>query len=187
MFTYIPEYNGLSETVYTDYRNEEEREFLTCLYSYAAIWEQYGLSDDDFIMFYEGNTVTLAFDICDNTANVVLRAMRIDFNETNLLLGEDLTMQYVCKLDVDDSEVKEYKKAEYSTKELAEIAAKWIANELSRKIELREWITLSHRHQHYVLVDTDKPLSWLDSENIKRWGLGKPKRVKIVHPSNDKT
>lgn len=47
MFTYIPKFNGLTDIVYDDFRNNEEREFLTSLYGYASVWEKYGFEDDD--------------------------------------------------------------------------------------------------------------------------------------------
>jgi hypothetical protein len=183
MFEYVPEFNGLTDVVYSDFRNEEERKFLTSLYNYAPEWKKYGLDDDNFIMFYEGETVTVAFDIIDENENLVLRSLRVDFDHTNLLLGEDITMQYVCKLDVNDPKVKKYRKSEYSTVELSEIAANWIVTEAARKIELREWVTSSYRHRVWVLADTDNPISMSDSKNeLGRKNLGHPTRTKIAYP-----
>ena len=133
MFTYIPKFNDLTDVVYNDFRNNEEREFVNSLYSYASAWEKYSLDDEDFIMFYDGDTLTVAFDIIGKTKNCVLRSLRIDLNETNLLLGEDISMQYVCKLDVNDSDVKVYKRDEYSIKNLSKIAVDWIVEVISLK------------------------------------------------------
>lgn len=98
MFTYIPKFNGLSEIEYTDYRNSEEREFLMTLYDRVSSLDEYRLMEyDDFFMFYHDSILTVAFDICDENANLVLRSLRIDFTETSLLMGNDETFQYVSR------------------------------------------------------------------------------------------
>lgn len=135
MFTYIPKFNDLSDIEYTDYRNLEEREFLTILYDRVSALEQYKLMEyDDFWMFYHDNILTVAFDIIDENANVVLRSLRIDFTETSLLMGRNETFQYVSALDTNNPDVKKYKKTEYTTIQLAEIAAQWVSQEISRKV-----------------------------------------------------
>lgn len=183
MFDYIPKFNGLTDVVYDDFRNDEEREFLTVLYSYVSASENYSFEDHDFLLFYDDDVVTIAFDICDDINNSVLRSLRIDFTETSLLVGEDETHQYVSRLNADNPNVKEYQKTDYTTTQLAKIAADWLSYELSREIELREWITESFHHRRWILVDTNRPISMSDSKNIfRRDGLGHPTRVTVVYP-----
>lgn len=184
MFTYIPNFNNLTDIIYEDFRNNEEREFLTSLYGYASVWEKYGFEDDDWILFYDDNIVTVALDIYDDINHSGLRSIRIDFTETSLLVGEDETHQYVSRLNADNPNVKEYRKTEYTTTQLAKITADWLSYELSREIELREWITESFHHRRWVLVDTNRHISMSDSKNIfRRDGLGHPTRVTVVYPS----
>jgi hypothetical protein len=164
------------------FRNEEEKEFLTALVAHADEWFEFGLTDQDCYLIYDAPTVTVAFDICDFEKSVVLRCLRIDFTGSSLLLGYDDSMQYVCPLSADNPDVKSYLRAEYTPKDFAEIAAKWLVVELSRKIERREWRNGSILHQQYVVEDTNQPLNWSDSENKKRYGLGTPTATKIVFP-----
>lgn len=164
------------------FRNEEEKKFLATLLAHADEWFEFGLTKQDCYLIYDESTLTVAFDICDFEKSVVLRCLRIDFTESSLLLGYDDSMQYVCPLSADNSDVKSYQRAEYTTNDCAEIAAKWLVFELSRNIERREWRTGSVLHQQYVIEDSNQQLSWSDSENKKRYGLGTPTLAKIVFP-----
>lgn len=175
MFIYIPKFNDLSDVEYSDYRNEEEREFMTILNSYAAEWKPFGVWGEDLFLFYDRGDLSLGICIYS------FRDLRIDFTETSLLLGEDETHQYVTKLNPNNPQVKVYQKADYSTAQLAEIAADWITHELSRKIELREWITDSYHHKNWVLIDTNCVLSVSDSKNVFRRDLGEPTKVMVVY------
>ena len=166
----------------TVFRNEEEKEFLISLLAHANEWFEFGLTDQDCYLMYDNSALTVAFDICDFERSVVLRCLRIDLTETGLLLGFDDSMQYVCPLSADNPDVKSYQRAEYTPKDFAEIAAKWLVSELSRKIERRELRSGSVHHQQYVIEDSNQPLSWSDSENKKRYGLGTPTLTKIVFP-----
>lgn len=183
MFEYIPKFNDLTEVVYDDYRNNEEREFLTVLYSYVSTSGNYNFEDHNFYIFYDGDTMTVAFDVVDEFENHVLRSLRVDFTQTSLLVGEDETHQYVSRLDSSNPNVKEYQKTEYTTTQLAKIAADWVSYELSREIELREWITVSFRHRLWVLTDTNQPIVFSDSKNVSRRNLSSPDKVTIVYPS----
>jgi len=180
MFEYAPNYNGLSYEEYVDFRNDEDREFLTALCSYSDNWKKYGFHDEDFLYFYHGEVLSVAFDICAHKQ--VLRAMRIDLTETNLLLGEDETAQYISTLNPNNPEVKVYLKADYSITELAELSAKWIDFELSRKIELHEWINFRFHHRQWIMADNHKIIMWSDSKNILRKLLGKPTNISITYP-----
>lgn len=164
------------------FRNEEEKEFLTVLIAHADEWFKVGLTNQDCYLIHDESTLTVAFDICDFEMSVVLRCLRIDFTGQSLLLGYDDSMQYVCPLSADNPDVKLYQRTEHSLKDFAEIAAKWLLSELSRKIERREWRIGSILHQQYVVADTNQPLSWSDSENKRRYGLGTPTLTKIVFP-----
>lgn len=123
-------------------------------------------------------------DIYDDINHSGLRSIRIDFTEASLLVGEDETHQYVSRLRADNPKVKEYQKTEHTTIQLAKITADWLSYELSREIELREWITESFHHRRWVLVDTNQDICMSDSKNIfRRNDLGSPDKVMIVYPS----
>ena len=183
MFEYIPNFNGLSDVVYDDFRNDEEREFLNALYGYVSVSKSYDFEDHDWFLFYDDEILTIAFDVYDDINRIVLRSLRIDFTETSLLVGKDETHQYAGRLNADNPNVKKYQRAEYTTTRLAEIAADWVSYELSREIELREWITESFHHRRWVLVDTNQPISVSDSKGVRRDNLGSPDRITIVYPS----
>jgi hypothetical protein len=176
MFEYIPKFNNLSDIEYSDYRNEEEREFMTALNARAAEWKLFGMYEDDWIMFYDGEVLSLGVYIYS------FRDLRIDLTETSLLLGEDETHQYVTKLNSNAQGVIEYNKTDYTTAQLAEIAADWITHELSRKIELREWITDSYHHKNWVLTDANRVITISDSKGkFRRDDLGEPTKVTVVY------
>gem|GEM_PF-4774902 len=149
---------------------------MTILNSHTGEWKQFGVWDEDLFMFYDRGDLSLGIHIYS------FRDLRIDFIETSLLLGEDETHQYVTKLNLNNPQVKIYQKAYYSTAQLAEITADWITYELSRKIELREWITDSYHHKNWVLVDKHQAISISDSKNVfRRDDLGNPTKVTVVY------
>lgn len=177
MFEYIPKFNNLSDIEYGDYRNEEEREFMTTLNARAAEWKVFGICENDWIMFYDGEVLSLGIYIYN------FRDLRVDFTETSLLLGKDETSQYVTKLNPNNPQVKVYQKVAYSTAQLAEITADWITYELSRKIELHEWITDSYHHRRWILADTNQAIT---AQNLKGFcpninELGEPTKVSVVY------
>ena len=45
MFEYIPKFNGLSDVEYSDYRNDDEREFMTILNNHSLVFDSEGISE----------------------------------------------------------------------------------------------------------------------------------------------
>ena len=83
MFEYIPRFDDLSDIEFSDYRNAEEREFMTILNGYAAEWEQYDDYDDTLFMFYHGDDLCLGIEVAE------FRSLRIDFRGWGVLMGKD--------------------------------------------------------------------------------------------------
>lgn len=177
MFEYIPKFNDLSDVEYTDYRNDEEREFMTVLNSRFAEWEKFGIGDGDFFMFYDRDILSLGIEI------YTFRDLRIDFTGIAVLMGKDETSQYVTRLYEYDPAVIVYERFDHTISQLAEIAADWITYELSRKIELREWITESYHHRQWILADTNEILTVQNLRGLRRSteALGEPAKVTVVY------
>ena len=126
----------LSEAVNVSFRNEKEREFLTALYSYVSEWTQFGLTDDDsYVSLYDDSILMVAFDICDRKQSKILRSLRVDFTGTSVLicdLGARSSNLFDSQLNVNDSDVKEYRVIGDSPSDLADLAAQWLTQEFSR-------------------------------------------------------
>jgi hypothetical protein len=126
----------LSQSVKVGFRNEQEREFLTALYSCFSEWGQFGLTDDDsFVSFYDDSILMVAFDICDRKQSTVLRSLRIDFTGTSVLvcdLGNGSSNLFDSRLFDTDLDVKEYRVIGDSPSDLAALAAQWVTQEFTR-------------------------------------------------------
>jgi hypothetical protein len=127
------------------------------------------------------------FDICDWKESQVLRSVKIDFTGTSVLMGETGSNLFDNQFDEKDTRITVYKEVDGNVSALADLAAEWLYRELSREIIRREWITDSYHHTQYEMADTKQPLSWSDSQNKRRFWLGKPTMITIVHPLNKHT
>jgi hypothetical protein len=173
-----------SEIEEQGFRNSVEQEFLTALFANASQWSELGVTNDCCYINYWDETLMIAFDICHRNARQVLRSLKIDFTGESILMGETGTNLFDSKFSYTDLNIKTSKEIDASPSALANLAAEWLLWEFSRKIMLKEWITLFYHHKQYEMADTKMLLSWSDSHYKKRLWLGSPNRVTIVHPYN---
>lgn len=182
MMDELTQFIYFSEVKEQGFRNEAECEFLTALFDHAQEWFQLGLTNEHCMINYSDSTLMIAFDVCDWKQSQVLRSLKLDFTGTSVLMGETGTNLFDFKFDLNDSKIKVYGKEDGLPSTLANLAAKWLFQELSRQIVRREWITNSYHHTQYEMADTGQVLSWSDSQNKKRFWLGSPTTITIVHP-----
>jgi len=178
------EFLSFSEVKEQGFRNNAEEQFLTVLFEHSTAWAELGVTDDCCYISYWDSTLMIAFDVCDWNGNQVVRSVKVDFNGTSVLMGETGTNLFDFKFDPNSPNVKVLPKVDMTYIDLANEAAKWVFEELSRPIVLKEWVTCSYHHKQYELYDINRPLSWSDSQNKQRSPLGKPTRAAIVHPKN---
>jgi hypothetical protein len=174
-----------SELEKEGFRNESEREFLTALFRHAPEWASLGVTSECCMISYWDQVLMIAFDICDWSENIVLRSLKIDYTGARVLAGETGSNLFDIKFEPDSPGVTEYGYGA-SPEQLAYHAAKWLYEEMSRPIVLREWKRGSDHHRWYQLADTGQQISWSDSQNEKLRNLGAPTKEKIVHPINQK-
>ncbi len=171
------------EVTEEDFENDAEREFLIALCAHSSEWVKLGITPDSGFIQFGDSTLTVGIDITDWERKVCLRALRIDFSGDRIVFGEDETGQFGNNFKPG---VKEVRDPGNSPAQFADIAARFLVDEMARKIELWEWNTLWFRHRNYVLSDTGEVFVWSDSRNKKRSNLGEPSRITVVHASHQK-
>ena len=113
---------GLNETGLDQYRSETERTFLEALHRRAEAAGWYG---DAWPL---DQCLAVSVTLKDPTCSAVRRTLRIDFNGTTVLVGDDSTHQLVENLDPSMPDVLELSSS--SVSDLAGLAADWIEREL---------------------------------------------------------
>jgi hypothetical protein len=165
-----------------DFRNDAECDFLFSLCEHAHGWRSLGLPPESGFIQFDDGMLTLGFDVADEVKRVAVRTLRVEFHGDALRAGKDETGQFVTALDITLPGVQEWRCPDLGPDDFAELAAKWLAVELARPIELHQWKTIFFRHERYVLADTGQLLCWSDSARKRRSDLGPPHNIRHVHP-----
>jgi len=132
--------------------SEAERVFIEAVHARA---EAGGWCADAWRV--RAGCITLAVCPSDNDPkyNVVLRALRVDFDGSTVWFGEDETYQFVTALDPARPGV--FVRSDRPIAELASVAADWLEREMRRPIVRYEW-DRPGRHgvapRLWVLADT---------------------------------
>ena len=165
-----------------DCPSESAWSFISALCEHASEWTSLGISPQDG--FYQADTglITLGISINDEERNCIVRDLRIDFDGSKTVMGEDETHQYVTDLIPGERGAIEYSLPGGSPEDHAQLAATWLATEMRRTIERHEWHKSLYRHTKWVMVDTGKYIVWSDTRNIKRSDLGPPTQTTVIHP-----
>ncbi len=123
--------------------------------------------------------IVLGVDISDTAPIVVLRTLRVEFDGTRALVGDDQTMQLVTSLDPRSRDVTIF--AERSPDACALAVAEWIEEQLRRPIHRHEWLHEGFHHIVWLLADTGSKLIELTGlGSIDGLDLGAPDAVTVV-------
>ncbi|WP_265595144.1 hypothetical protein [Haloferula sp. BvORR071] len=163
------------------YRSAAEQAFAETLRDRAHAWRIPGSSPDHTLVGRGGDDrLVLALDISDQESKVCLRTLRIEFDGTGVVLGEDETGQLVTDLDPTLPDVFARRDSGGTPALFASFAADWVEQELRRRIERHEWTRDGFCHRRWLFADTGKSIVWSDSCNTPRSNLGPPDRIIVV-------
>jgi len=158
-----------------EFDNSSEREFVHALRLLARSWAKLGLEPEDAFVVRDPGLVLLV-DVCAPSETYILRTLRVEFDTVSVRMGDDETGQGGGL----SGKIVTLKSRSRTPSELGTLAAEWIEQELRRPIERREWTRADFRHRRWVLADSGEALTWSDSHNENRKGLGTPDSVVLV-------
>lgn len=142
-------------------RNEVERRFLRRLTS---------LQPPEFDVWTDWPQLVVTVDVVDGEENLVLRTLRVDFDGTRIVAGNDPTHQVTDDLDPGDPDRLE-SPAGLSPEALAQTVAAWLRAQVARPVERQEWIHGDACLQRWVLVDTGNVLTLRKRDGVA-WAAG---------------
>jgi hypothetical protein len=95
--------------------------------------------------------------ISDPEHNCILRTLRIDFDGSSLVGGNDPSHQIDPQLDPDDPDHFEMR-TQLAAERFADVAFSWFSDQADRPIDRQEWREGSRTWRRWVLADTGRPL-----------------------------
>lgn len=128
-------------------RTDAERRYLARLQELSSL-----LHIDIWV---DRQRLVTSVDIRDDTHNLVLRTLRVDFDGRHVWGGNDLTHQLASDLDPDDPDWFERRDGK-TPEECAETAAAFFAREAARPIEREEWVSGATTRYRWTLADVGR-------------------------------
>ena len=162
--------------------NEATWTFISALCEHSSEWIALGISPQNGFFQADDGLITLGISISDEERRCIVRDLRIDFDGSRVVMGEDETHQYVTDLVPGERGAVEHRLHDAAPHDYAQLAAAWLATETRRIIERHEWHRLTYRHTKWMMADTGKCIVWSDTHNEKRSDLGPPTHVTVIHP-----
>jgi hypothetical protein len=176
-----------------EFRSDAERDFVRAISLHATWWGALGLSPEGARIVPAEGKLILFVDV--GAPQLVLRTLRIEFDGSSVVMGDDEAGQEGPHLDLSKRKVVTVRSSDLDAgvglfapyrdvgsvpARLAERAAEWVEYQTRRRVECHEWKKPSFTHRRWISTDTGEVLRWSDSSNIWRSDLGVPDEVVIV-------